>query len=225
VRTDDLIAELAGRVTPVRPLPPPGERALGWLALAVACAAAGLALFGPRADVLVRLTQADYLWTAVLALAVSILAALATLVLAIPGAERTPSLRRVAVGAFLAWAVTMAWAVVAAGRGLPLTTDPHWPACASRVVLVSAVPVLALFAMARRAAPLRLGWTAACAAVAAASMGALATQLACPLDDAGHAFLGHFLPVLAIAAVGVGARRTLNGEPRTGNLKPGTSKL
>jgi len=47
------------------------------------------------------------------------------------------------------------------------------------------------------------------AAAAAGSLGALVAQLACPFDIAGHAFLGHFLPVLAFAAIGVLVRRAL----------------
>ncbi|HEY6356838.1 MAG TPA: NrsF family protein, partial [Vicinamibacterales bacterium] len=68
---------------------------------------------------------------------------------------------------------------------------------------------IALFAMARRAAPLRLAWTGAFAGAAAASMAALAVQIACPLDDVGHAFLGHFVPVLVIAVLGISSRRVL----------------
>jgi hypothetical protein len=222
MKTDELIADLAGHVTPVRPLPSPGRRAIAWFALASACAAAGVAIFGARPDVMIRLTQADYLWTIALASVASLLAVLVALVLAIPGAEQTPTLRRSTVGIFVVWAVTMAGAVVVSGRGLPFTTDPHWPACFARVVVISAVPVVVLFAMARRAAPLRLGWTAAFAGAASASIAALAVQLACPLDDAGHAFLGHFVPVLVITAIGVGLRRTLNLEPRTRNPEPGT---
>ena len=55
MRTDDLIADLAGRVTPVRPLPPPAVRALGWLVLAGLCAVAGVTVMdveGQDADIL-----------------------------------------------------------------------------------------------------------------------------------------------------------------------------
>jgi len=210
MKTEDLIADLARRVTPVRPLPPPGRRAIEWLVMASAFAAAGVAYFGARSDVMVRLTQLDYLWTAILALTASTLAVVATLVLAIPGAERTPVLRRLTVGVLAIWAVTMIWFVLETGQGLPITTDRHWPVCFARVVLVSFVPVIMLFAMARRAAPLQLGWTAGLAATAAASMGAVAVQIVCPLDHAGHAFLGHFIPVMAIAAIGVAVRRSLS---------------
>ena len=209
MRTEDLIADLAGGVTPVRPLPPPSRRAVSWLAVAVVVAAAAVAYFGARRDVMVRLSQPDYLWTALLALTTSVLAVIATLELSVPGAERTLQLRRLTLAVLALWALTTVWAVVESGQGLPFTTDPHWPACFARVVLVSLVPAGVLFTMARRAAPLRLGWTAAFAAAAAASMAALAVQIACPVDSAGHVFLGHFVPVMVIAALGVAGRRVL----------------
>jgi hypothetical protein len=209
MKTDDLIADLARQVTPVRPLAPPGRRAMVWLVVALALAGAGVVAFGARADVMVRLTQPDYLWTAILALTSSTLAVVATLVLAIPGAERTAMLRRTTVGVLAIWAVTAISSVLETGRGLPITTDPHWPVCFARVALFSFVPVIVLFAMVRRAAPLRLGWTAGLAAAAAASTGALAVQIVCPLDNAGHAFLGHFIPVMTIIAIGIAVRRSL----------------
>ena len=214
MRTDDLIADLAGRATAVRPLPPPLIRAFAWLVLAGACAAAAVTVFGARADVLVRLPQPDYFSTVLLALSASVVAVVVSLILAVPGAERTPLLRGTAVAIFGVWAAASVWRVLAEGRGLPVAADPHWPVCFGRVVLVALLPAVMLFIMVRRGTPLRPGWTAAMAAAAAASAGALAVIVACPLDDAGHAFLGHLVPVMAIAAMGIALRRTLTSPIR-----------
>jgi len=209
MRTDDLIADLTARVTPVAPLPGPGARALAWLVVATACGVVGIAVFGARPDVMLRLSQLDYLWTALLALTTAVFAVVVTLVLAIPGAERTPWPRLSALGLLGVWMVTMVWGVVGAGQGLPISTDPHWPACFARVMAIGLIPVLTLFVMLRRGMLLRRGWAAAYAAGAAAAMGALAVQLTCPLDSPGHAFLGHFVPVMAMAAMGAASRRAL----------------
>ena len=214
MRTEDLIADLAERATPVRPLPSPSVRALAWLGLAAACGVAGVTFFGARSDVMVRLTQLDYLGLASLALLMSVFAVVMALVLAIPGAERTPVLRLSTLGILGVWAVTMVCAVVRSGSGLPVSTDPHWPMCFMRVLLVGALPALVLFVMARRGIPIRLGWTGGMAALAAASVGALAVQIACPLDDPGHGFLGHFVPVMLMAGIGVAVQRLLARPPR-----------
>jgi len=208
MRTDDLIADLAGRVAPVRPLPPPLIRAMYWLVLAAITVAAGVTVFGPRADVMVRVAQADYLSIAVLAVCASVFSVIVSLTLAVPGAERTPLLRVTAVAIFGIWAGTTVWEVVHEGRGLPVFTDPHWPVCFGRVVLVALLPAVMLFVMVRRGTPLRPRWTAAMATAAAASAGALAVHVACPLDDPGHVFLGHLVPVMAMAAAAVMVRRT-----------------
>jgi hypothetical protein len=209
VRTDELIVQLARSATPITPLPPPGVRTLRWLLLAVACGVAGVTVFGARSDVLARLSQLDYLGIALLALLTSAGAVVVTLVLAIPGAERTPALRVSTLGILGVWAATMIWSVLTSGRGLPVSTDPHWPVCFMRVLIVGVLPAFALFAMVRRGFVLRPGWTSALAAVAAASIGALAAQLACPLDESGHGFLGHFVPVIFMAIVGLAAQRLL----------------
>ena len=79
MRTEDLIADLASRATPVRPLPSPAIRALGWLGIATAFVLAGLAIFGPRPGLDVLIPQPEFVWTAVLALATVMFAVLASL--------------------------------------------------------------------------------------------------------------------------------------------------
>ncbi|HEX5069362.1 MAG TPA: NrsF family protein [Vicinamibacterales bacterium] len=216
MRTEDLIVDLAWRVTPVRPLARPAVRAFRWLIVAGTCVVLGIGIFGARGDVTTRLIQADYFWTVALALILAIVAAVTSLTLAIPGAERRPALRITAVALLCVWALTIVWSVIRAGHGLPIATDPHWPVCFARVFLVAAIPAYVLAVMVRRAFPLRPGWTAAMISAAAASAGALMTQLACPLDDPGHGLLGHFVPVLALIAMGLSAKAVVGGARREG---------
>ena len=128
-----------------------------------------------------------------LALFTSVVGVVASLVLAIPGAERRPVLRVLTLGLLGLWTATTVWAVLSGGRPIPFSTDP----------------AVLLFVMLRRGVALRPGWTAAMAAAAAASVGALVVQLVCPIDDPGHGFLGHFIPVMLMIAIGVAAQRTL----------------
>jgi hypothetical protein len=65
--------------------------------------------------------------------------------------------------------------------------------------------------MLRRAAPLRLGWVAALATLAAVALAAAATQFICPIDDPAHQLVGHVLPVVVLAIGGaIGGRRSLD---------------
>jgi hypothetical protein len=208
MKTDELIAQLASRAAPVQPLPPPAVRALAWSAVALASAAAGIVIFGARPDLGAVLTQPQFLWPLVAAIVTAAVAAGAALVLAIPGLERSPALRGSSVALGVLWASMLVGFVVRAGHGFAGASD--WPICFLRVIGVGLAPALVLFGMLRRAAPLRLAWTSALAATAAMAAGAMAVQIVCPVDDAAHALLGHFGPVLAIALLGAGtARRTL----------------
>ena len=200
MRTDDLIGDLVRRAAPVRVLPAPAVRTLAWLAVAIASAAAGVLVFGARPDLASLLTRQDFLVTAALALATAGLSAGAALVLAVPAAERSPLVRGIPVAVLGMWTLTAILAVLQASHGLSGVS--HWYICAIRVAAIGLVPAIVLVAMLRRALPLRLQWTGALALASSAAIGALAIQFICPIDDAGHALVGHMGPVLGLAAIG-----------------------
>jgi hypothetical protein len=215
MRTDELIADLAGRAAPVRPLPAPGIRTLRWSALALAAAAAGVAVFGVRRDLAVMIAQPFFVWTAVLALGTAVMAGAAAFVLAVPGAERSPALRASAIALAALWGATLVAATATAGAGFARVSD--WYVCFARVAAIALVPALAELAMLRRAAPLRRSLTAWLALAAALALGAVAIQLICPLNDPAHALLGHFGPVAALAWVGaIAGRRLFDAPPAVG---------
>jgi hypothetical protein len=200
MRTEHLIADLASRAAPVRPLSSPRMRGLAWSALAIASAAVGVTVYGVRPNLRAALGEAHFVWTAVFALATSTLAVAASLVLAVPGAERSPALRGSAATVVGLWAVTLAGSLVNAGHGFAGAAG--WSTCFARVIMMGLVPGVVLLAMLRRAAPLRLAWTGALAATAAMGVGAMGINLICNQTDSGHVLLGHFGPVLALGCIG-----------------------
>jgi hypothetical protein len=207
MRTEDLIADLASRAGPVKPLPAPGIRTIGWSAAAIVCALAGVAVYGSRPGLGALLDQPDFGWTAVLGFATMMTAAASALVLAVPGAERSRLLGGVTIAMVGVWGATMILAVARAGNGLAGVSD--WPICFIRVVSIGLLPAVVMVGMLRRAAPLRPGWTAALATAAAVAAGAVAIQFVCPVSDPGHALLGHFIPVVSIAAASAAAGRRI----------------
>ena len=74
--------------------------------------------------------------------------------------------------------------------------------CVIEIAGLGVLPAWALFAMLRRAAPLRRAWSAALATLASVALGAAATQFLCPLDDPAHQLVGHVLPVVFLAVSG-----------------------
>ena len=207
MKTDELIADLASRATPVRVLPAPGVRTLGWLAVAMASVAAGVLVFGIRPGIASLMANPDFLLTTALALATVCLSSTAALVLAVPGAERSALVRGIPAAVLGMWTLTTVMTVLEASHGL--SGASHWYICAIRVAAIGLVPSIVLIAMLRRAAPLRIEWTGALALAAAAAAGTLAIQFICPIDDAGHALLGHLGPVLGLGAIGAASATSL----------------
>jgi hypothetical protein len=207
MKTDELIAHLASRATPVQPLPSPAVRVLVWSAVAAASAAAGIVIFGARPDLDVVLGQPQFMWPLVAAIVTAAMAASASLVLAIPGSERSPALRGSSLTLGALWALMLVVFIVRAGHGFSGASD--WPICFIRVIAIGLAPAIVLFGMLRRAMPLRTAWTSALAVAAAMAAGAMAVQIACPVDDAAHALLGHFGPVLALGLLGAATARRL----------------
>ena len=200
MRTEALIAELADRLRPVQPLKPPGRRALAWAASAVLLAGGAVLIFGARRDVLIRVTQWDFVWTIAAAGLVAALAAVSALILAIPGAQR-PAALRVSV-----WSLLAAWGLVLAALavrdGLGISHDTHWRGCFVRVGTVGFVPAMILGLMVRRAAALRPRLAGLLAAVAAMAVATIAVQIACPVDNAAHSLAGHYAPVIVLGMAG-----------------------
>lgn len=199
MKTEDLIATLASRATPVQPLPSPARRFAGWLAVSAGTTAAGVALFGLRHGLDAHLQQPGFVAMAALSVVTALAAGAASLVLAVPGAERSPALRMSAVSAIGLWTSVVIAAVITAGTGFSGIAD--WPICFARVAIVTVVPAWVLFGMIRRASALRPAWTGALAAAGATALAAGSMPFVCPIDDPAHALLGHLGPLLLFAAV------------------------
>ena len=199
MRTEQLIADLASRAGPVRRLASPATRFGAWSGAAIASAALGLAVFGPRAGIAQLVTEAGFISAASFVLIIAGLAALTSLILAIPGAERSRVLRASAFTLVAVWGSLGVAGVVRAG-GLSEASD--WYVCFVRVIAVGLVPAWVLFGMLRRAVPLERGAASALAAVGAMAIGSCAMQFICPLDAPAHTFLGHVGPALMLCGAG-----------------------
>ena len=212
MRTDELIVQLARAAGPVRPLPGPSVRLARWTAAAVPMAALGVIVIGPRADVLTVIHQPTFIGLAVATLVTALLSAAGAFVLSVPGAERSPLQRVVPLLAGGVWALVLVVLLTTGGDPMRrvLALPFHW-ACLIEIAGLSVVPAWVLFAMLRRAAPLRRTWSAALATLAAVALGAVATQFICPIDDPAHQLVGHFLPVAFLSVVGaIAGHRWLN---------------
>jgi hypothetical protein len=147
VRTEDLIADLANGLAPVRRLRPPLRRAAAWLGFAAVALAAAVALHGGfRHDLAARLALPYELVQLVASIATGVLAAVAAFHLALP--DRSPRWALLPLPALVLWVASLGWGCLAdlarvgpealvlrtswgclrfiAGLGLPLTATMLW---------------------------------------------------------------------------------------------------
>jgi len=202
------IRGLAADLKPVRPLPPPGRRALTWLAV-VAAAAFVLAAVADRPAVAARLTAAPDMWLAATGSALTmVLAAIAAFQLSLPDRNQ--------LWALLPLPAALLW-LGASGAGCLrtwLVADIH-PAvlddtkdCISFILAVSVPLSVLLLAMLRRAYPLRPGLAAVIAGLASAAAAATLLNFFHPYDASATDVVVH---VVAVALVII-ANRAYGGR-------------
>lgn len=212
MKTDDLIIALATSAGPVQPLPRPLVRLARWTLGAALFVALGVLVIHPRADLSTVIREPVFAAVAGTTLVAALLAAAAAFVLSVPGEERLPLQHYVPFVGAGVWALGLSILLAAGGDSLGrLLALPVHTACVAEIVGLALVPGSMLFAMLRRAAPLEPAWSAALATLAAVGLGAVATQLICPIDDPAHQLVGHFAPVAVLVLLGaVVGRRWLS---------------
>ena len=162
MRTDELIVELARAAGPIRPLPRPSVRLAQWTAAVVPLTAVCVIVIGPRRDVLHAIQQLTFVGIAAATLATAVLSAAAAFVLSVPAGERSPLQRVVPLVALGVWVLVLAVMLTTEGDSARrlMALPFHW-LCLIEIAGLGLVPGWALFAMLRRAAPLRRSWSGA----------------------------------------------------------------
>ena len=74
--------------------------------------------------------------------------------------------------------------------------------CVYKTASIAAVPSIALFAMVRRAAPLRAAWAGSLAVLSTTAVGVLGANIICPYDRPLHMLVWHVAPLMLFAALG-----------------------
>jgi hypothetical protein len=197
-RHEGIILSLTADLKPVRRLPPPGWRALLWLAL-VAAIAFALATVADRPAVVSRLTAAPDIWLSAGGSALTmVLAAIAAFQLSLPDRSR--------LWALLPLPAALLW-IGASGAGCLRT----WlvPGTHAAVlddtkdclvfILALSVPLSALLlGMLRRGYTLRPGLTAAVAGFASAAAAATLLVLFHPYDASATDVVVHVIAVVLV---------------------------
>jgi hypothetical protein len=207
--TDRLIQTLAETAQPVRRLPRPSARTAMWLAIAIPYIALVVYVMSPRADLAIKLMEARFLIEQFGALATGIAAAVAAFATTIPGYNRKALLLPALPLAL--WLGTLGQGCVSAliQFGLDgLSLQPDW-ICLPAIVLVGAIPAVAMAVMLRRGAPLSPHVSTALGALAAAGLGNFGLRFFHPQDASLMVLVWQFGTVFALTCLAGFAGRYL----------------
>jgi hypothetical protein len=209
VETNKLIQSLAADARPVRPLARPWMRTVMWLAIAVPYMALVVLVISPRADLLVKLTEAHFFVEQIAALATGVAAATAAFASTIPGYTRKVLLLPVLplaiwLGSLGEGCLKSLWQYGLAG----LSLQPDW-FCLPAIMVVGAIPAVAMAIMLRRGAPLYPHLSAGFGTLAAAGLGNFGLRLFHPQDASLMVLVWQVGSVFFLTMLGCCAGRTI----------------
>lgn len=199
--TNSLIGRLASDARPVKRLPPPWRRMLGWLGLALPYVALIVLMMGMRADIGEKLSEGRFLIEEIAAAATALAAGFAAFWVVIPGRARwpifLPALPLAVWLGSLGQGCLQAW--TSYGRaGLSIGND--W-ICLPVIALVGFVPAIVMAVMIRRGAPLFPHLGVAFAGLSAAALGNVGLRLFHPTDASLMVLVWQFGSVALLAAL------------------------
>jgi hypothetical protein len=198
-RYEALIDALGAELTPVRRLPPPWRRALGWLLVVAVIAAVMFMRYGAHTMLHRWAAAPDLGWAACGAAVTAVTAVLAALVLAVPG--------RSSAWAWLPVPSAVLW-IGASGLGCLRAHIPGMPVmdlhgandCLIFIISFS-IPLSGLLIwLLRRACPLRPVLTAVMVGLASASASASLLEICHNFDAAATDLLMHALAIVIVVA-------------------------
>lgn len=220
METERLIQTLVGAATPVRPLPPVWIRCALWLTIAVPYVTLVVYVMSPRPDLIVKLTEARYVFDQLAALVTCVAAAIAAFATTIPGYSRKmlllPVLPLTAWLGSLGQGSVSAW-LLSGPDGMKL--QPDW-FCFPAIVLVGAIPAIAMVIMLRRGVPLVPATTGALGGLAAAGLGDFGLRFFYPQDASLMVLVWQFGTVFVVATLSACTGRYILNWPARMAIAP-----
>lgn len=205
--TRDFIERLVENSAPVQPLAPPEVRTIFWTALALPYVALVTCVVGPRTDLTMRLQDAQFAAEISAAFATGIAAALAAFATAIPGHNRRIVILPLVPLTF--WLGSMGRGCIDSFIGPEgLSLRPDW-FCIPAIVLIGAIPAIAMALMLRRGAPLTPYLTSALGGLAAAGLGNFGLRLIHEQDASLMVLVWQFGTVFVLTTLAAVAGRWL----------------
>ncbi|MGH8502937.1 MAG: NrsF family protein [Gammaproteobacteria bacterium] len=200
-RTDELIDRLVAHDGRTGRLPPPWRRAIGWLALSLPYVALIVLAVGPRADLVQKMSDARFLIEETAMFVTVLFAALAAFCAVVPGSPRR--LLLLPVLPLGVWLSSLGQGCVETWLRLGpegLSLRPDW-ICLPAIMLVGAIPAIAMALMLRKGAPLFPHAAVALGGLAAAALGNFGLRLFHTTDASLMVLVWQFGSVALLALI------------------------
>jgi hypothetical protein len=198
--TNDLIDSLTRDLKPVRPLPRAWVRALVLSLWALALGFLILdAIHEPRGDLHNALHQNLYLVQGLSMTLAGLMAAYAAFRLSVPDTRVRPPVVVSLVVASVVWLAMIAGELALGGAQIPERAE----SCFIGLTMAMSLPLILALFMVMRSAPVWRGWAGFAMVLSTGSFGALVMRVMCPSDSPAHLLVWHFLPVAALAVLGI----------------------
>lgn len=195
---DDLINGLCDELSPIERLWCPYRLFVVWSAVSLLYFGVVIFVIGLRHDLIAQLGNPSFVFEAALGLTFSIAAALCASWLTIPdmrGKSWFKAVPATLFGVFVVWNL-----IVGITQGMEM---PHleWTHCVSNGLFMEAFPLAFIIFLAFFGKTTRPYWMMFMNIISVAGVAWLGLRLTCSMDDMGHAFLYHFLPVTVIGGL------------------------
>ncbi|CAG4884083.1 conserved membrane protein of unknown function [Georgfuchsia toluolica] len=198
---DQLVAELAGDATTVKPAPHPYLLSLKWIVVAAVYLALSLLLSGLRPDLAQALRQPWFSAEIVALLLIFIATSVDAALLAFPDLHQKRGLAFLPLWVFALFVLVLAFAWRADSP--PAPPPEHTFQCTIGIVLLALLPAAWMFLVMRKVASTHGLWAGSIAALSAFSVGALWLRLHEANNSIVHVVEWHYLPMLACGLIGL----------------------
>jgi hypothetical protein len=198
--TEDLIGQLCGELKETCPRCP-YRRISAWVLGSILYLVSIIAYVGLRPDIADRLVDGVFLFEMGIMASILFVSALASSWLSFPDCIQRSWIKVVAVTLFYSFTL---WVIAhSLEEGMGLIDSMHLGHCATEGMLMEGLPIIALIVMTMRGNTTQPYWSMAMNVLAVSSLGWIGLRLTCPMDEMGHSFFNHLLPI-AIVGSGLG---------------------
>jgi hypothetical protein len=197
---EQLIAGLSKDAQAVKPAPRPWLLGLKWLAVAAAYIIVTLIISGTRPDLLLQFHKPWFVAEVVLLVGILVTTALSAAILVFPDLHQQRRTAFAPVWMFALFALVLFFSWLADDPPAPLPM--HSFKCTLSIFIFSLLPSAGIFYAMRQFASTHLRLAGIVAVLFAFSTGALGLRLHEMTDSITHLIEWHYLPMIAVAALG-----------------------